>query len=84
MLVLARKKGQSIMIGRDIRIMIVDTGGETVRLGIEAPPSVEIFRTEIYRALQEENSEAVTSAEDVLKMLDPKMDMTGIKNSQEP
>ncbi|MHB8917504.1 MAG: carbon storage regulator CsrA [Desulfocucumaceae bacterium] len=84
MLVLARKKGQSIMIGRDIRIMIVDTGGETVRLGIEAPPGVEIFRTEIYRALQEENSEAVTSAEDVMKMLAPKMDMTDIKNYQEP
>ncbi len=72
MLVLARKKGQSIMIGKDIRITVVEAGGETVRLGIEAPPSVEVFRTEIFRALQRENSEAVTRAEDVMQILNIK------------
>lgn len=73
MLVLARKKGQSIMIGRDIKIIVAEVTGETVRLAIEAPPSVEIFRTEIYRALQEVNSEALTRAEDVMRLLDKKV-----------
>ncbi len=73
MLVLARKKGQSIMIGKEIRIMVVETGGETVRLGIDAPPHLEIFREEIYRELREENTGAVTSSEEALKFLNEKI-----------
>lgn len=69
MLVLTRKKGQSIMIGRDIRIVLVDISGETVRLGIEAPPDVDIFRSEIYQALQQENKEAAKVAEDITEQL---------------
>lgn len=69
MLVLTRKKGQSIMIGKDIKISVVEVSGESIRLGIEAPASVEIFRTEIFLALQKENSEAVTGAEDALRLL---------------
>jgi len=67
-LVLARKKGQSVVIGRDIRVVVVEVAGETVRLGIEAPPHLEIFREEIYRALREENAGAVTGAEKVMEM----------------
>ncbi len=66
MLVLARKKGQSIMIGKDIKITLVEVSGETIRLGIDAPTIVEILRTEIYIALQQENKESVTSAEDAV------------------
>lgn len=69
MLVLARKKGQSIMIGRDIKIFVADVTGETVRLGIDAPASLEIYREEIYRELREENTRAIAGAEDVLKLL---------------
>lgn len=69
MLVLARKKGQSIMIGGDIKVVITEVTGETVRLGIEAPPNLEIFREEIYRLLQEENMSAVTSPEEALRLL---------------
>ena len=70
MLVLARKKGQSILIGKDIRIFVVDVTGETVRLGIDAPVQFEIFREEIYRELQEENSKAMTSPETLMKLLE--------------
>lgn len=69
MLVLARKKGQSIIIGKDIKIFVVDVTGETVRLGIDAPIQLEIFREEIYRELQEENNKAVTNANEVIQLL---------------
>lgn len=69
MLVLARKKGQSIMIGRDIKIVVTEVSGETVRLGIEAPASLEIFREEIYRELQEENTQAIAGVEEAMRLL---------------
>jgi len=69
MLVLARKKGQSIMIGRNIKIAVVEVSGETVRLGIEAPPEMEIFREELYLDLQKENTGTITSAEEIIKFL---------------
>ncbi|MFZ5632103.1 MAG: carbon storage regulator CsrA [Bacillota bacterium] len=72
MLVLARKKGQSVIIGKDIKILVVEVTGETVRLGIEAPPELEIFRTEIYQQLKEENAGSVTSPEDAIRLLEKK------------
>lgn len=69
MLVLARKKGQSIMIGRDIKIFVAEVTGETVRLGIEAPQHLEIFREEIYRELKEENTRAITGEKDIIRLL---------------
>jgi carbon storage regulator len=68
MLVLTRKKGQSIMIGKDIKITLVETG-DTVRIGIDAPPQWEIFRMEIYQQIQQENASSLTNPQDVLAML---------------
>jgi carbon storage regulator len=71
MLVLTRKKDQSIVIGDNIEITIVDVQGEQVRLGINAPKSVSIFRKEIYLEIQEENKKAAevktVSFEEILK-----------------
>ena len=58
MLVLARKKGESIMIGDHIEIVVLGTEGDTVRVGIRAPKHVEVFRKEIYLTIQESNKEA--------------------------
>jgi carbon storage regulator len=58
MLVLARKKGESIMIGDQIEVVILSTEGETVRIGIKAPKQVEVYRKEIYEDIQESNKEA--------------------------
>lgn len=69
MLVLARKKGQAIIIGRDIKIVVSEVNGETVRLGITAPLEMDIFREEIYEDLQVENVRAITNAEEVRKFL---------------
>jgi len=52
-LVLSRKPNQSIMIGDDIEISVLAIMGEKVRLGIEAPRSVPVFRREIYVEIQE-------------------------------
>jgi carbon storage regulator len=53
-LVLTRKSNQSIMIGDDIEISVLAVMGEKVRIGIEAPRSVPVFRREVYVEIQEE------------------------------
>jgi carbon storage regulator len=53
-LVLTRKSNQSIMIGDDIEISVLAIMGEKVRIGIEAPRSVPVFRREVYVEIQEE------------------------------
>ena len=57
MLVLSRRRDESIMIGEEITITIVDVRGDKVRLGIKAPPSISVHREEVYKAIQNENSE---------------------------
>ena len=54
MLVLTRKSNQSIMIGDDIEISVLAIMGEKVRIGIEAPRSVPVFRHEVYLEIQED------------------------------
>ena len=61
MLVLSRKIGQQIMIGQDITIKIVDVKGENVRIAIEAPKEIKNYRGEIYKAIVEENKQAINN-----------------------
>lgn len=63
MLVLTRKPKQQIMIGDDIIINVVEIQGDNVRIAIEAPRHIKIYRGEIYRAIQEENKAAAVSPE---------------------
>jgi len=57
MLVLSRQRDESIMIGDDVKITIVDVRGDKVRLGIEAPKHIPVHRIEIYEAIQREKRE---------------------------
>ncbi len=57
MLVLGRKKDESIMIGDDVEIVIVDVRGDKVRLGITAPKEVIVHRKEIWEAVQKEKDQ---------------------------
>ena len=57
MLVLTRKSNQSIMIGDDIEISVLAIMGEKVRIGIEAPRSVPVFRREVYVEIHEDDDE---------------------------
>ena len=56
MLVLTRKSNQSIMIGDDIEVSVLAIMGEKVRIGIEAPRSVPVFRKEVYLEIQQDTS----------------------------
>ena len=75
MLVLTRKGSQSIMIGDDIEISVLAIMGEKVRIGIEAPRSVPVFRKEVWVDIQrdrdEADSEAVSEALEGLKSSPP-------------
>jgi carbon storage regulator len=55
MLVLSRKIDESIVIGDDVEITIVEVRGDTVKLGVSAPKSVTVYRKEVYEAIQQEN-----------------------------
>jgi carbon storage regulator len=61
MLVLSRQRDESIMIGDDIEITIVDIRGGKVRIGINAPKSVSVHRKEIYQAIQKEKEQSEAS-----------------------
>lgn len=70
MLVLTRKSNQSIMIGDDIEISVLAVMGEKVRIGIEAPRSVPVFRREVYVEIQEdEDGDAKDDREEVDRAL---------------
>ncbi len=57
MLVLSRQKDESIVIGDDVEITIVDVRGDKVRLGINAPREISVHRKEIYNAIQKEKAQ---------------------------
>ncbi|MCW3022593.1 MAG: csrA [Conexibacter sp.] len=65
MLVLTRKSNQSIMIGDDIEVSVLSIMGEKVRIGIQAPRDIPVFRKEVYLEIQQErNGAAVAAADD--------------------
>src|ERR1700709_2133978 len=72
-LVLTRKSNQSIMIGDDIEVSVLSIMGEKVRIGIQAPRDIPVFRKEVYLEIQQENMAAGASAraevDDALKRL---------------
>jgi carbon storage regulator len=63
MLVLSRQRDETIMIGDDIEITIVDIRGEKVRLGINAPAHVPVHRKEVYEAMKRENQAAAAAGQ---------------------
>jgi len=62
MLVLTRKCKQSIMIGDDIEVFVLLARGDKVRIGIQAPRDVPVFRTEVYLEIQQQNAAAGVSS----------------------
>ena len=60
MLVLSRKTNETIKIGDNIEIRILEVKGDTVRIGIEAPKSIDILRGELIQSISESNTEATT------------------------
>lgn len=58
MLVLSRHRDESIMIGDDVMITVVDIRGDKVRLGIDAPQEIPVHRLEVYQAIKRENQQS--------------------------
>lgn len=67
MLIITRKKGESLMIGDDIEITVSKLEDGSVKLGIQAPRDITILRKELYEAVEEENKEAMKINMDLLK-----------------
>jgi len=62
MLILSRKTNEKIMIGDDISISIIEIRGDQVRIGVDAPRTVKVFRQEVFDAIKAENKAAAQSA----------------------
>jgi carbon storage regulator len=59
-LVLTRRTGESVMVGDDVVITVLEVRGDVIRLGVQAPRSVQVHREEVYRELQRANREAAS------------------------
>ncbi|MFD1038880.1 carbon storage regulator CsrA [Virgibacillus byunsanensis] len=76
MLVLTRKKNEAIQIGEDIEIKVLGIEGDQIKLGINAPKYVDIYRKEIYLDIQDQNNEAVNLSADLLDLINNDKDRT--------
>ncbi|MGI8666920.1 MAG: carbon storage regulator CsrA [Jatrophihabitans sp.] len=69
MLILTRRVGESIVVGDDIMLTVFEVRGDAVRIGIEAPRSVQVNRKEVYEEIQRANQQAVSTSDDALDAL---------------
>ncbi len=74
MLVLSRKKDEKIIIGNEIEVWIVDVKGDQVKIGINAPKTVKVYRHEVYEEIQAANRAAAASSLDKALQLFPPME----------
>jgi len=70
MLILARKINESIMVGDQVEISIVDIKGDQVKLGISAPRQIKVYRREVYQLIQQENLQAAQARPGLLPRLE--------------
>ena len=69
MLILSRKTDEKIKIGEDITLTIIEIRGDQVKIGVEAPKNVKVFRQEVFNAIQSENKAAASTAKADLSAL---------------
>ena len=77
MLILSRRKDESVVIDGRIEVAVVDIKGDQVKLGIKAPRDVKVFRNEVYRAIQEQNRAAASAPADLPDLPDLKLPGSG-------
>lgn len=81
MLVLSRQRDETIMIGDDVEITIVDIRGDKVRLGINAPRHIQVHRKEVYDAIKRENQQAANlTPQDVSDVVDKNGGPSAVQN----
>ena len=66
MLIITRRQGEKIMLGDDVVVHVMEIVGNSVRIGIEAPRSIPVYREEIWNAVRDENRAAADAAPDAL------------------
>ena len=69
MLVLSRRPGESVVLGDDITITVLEVRGDVIRIGIDAPRSVRVHRAELLEQLESSNREAASPSEDAVASL---------------
>jgi carbon storage regulator len=69
MLVLTRRSNQSIVIGTDVVITVLEIHGDSVRIGVDAPRSIQVHRSEVFEAVQEANRAAASQGKPALEGL---------------
>ncbi|WP_071119203.1 carbon storage regulator CsrA [Romboutsia timonensis] len=69
MLVISRKKGESLLIGDDIEITVEKIDSSSVKISIKAPKEKVILRKEVYEKVKDENSNAIATTKDILNIL---------------
>lgn len=69
MLVLSRRVGESVVVGDDVTITVLEVRGDVVRIGIDAPRSVSVHRAELLQELAETNQESASPSEDAVASL---------------
>ena len=67
MLVLTRRPGESIVVGENIVVTVIEIKGGQVRIGIDAPREVDVYREEIYEQVQQENLSAIANVDEIRK-----------------
>ncbi len=66
MLIVTRRPGEKIVIGDDVVLTVMEVAGQTVRLGIEAPKSLPVYREEIWAAVKQENQASASASPEAL------------------
>ncbi|GJM24659.1 MAG: carbon storage regulator [Phycisphaerae bacterium] len=79
MLVLSRTRDETIMVGDDIEITVVDVRGDKVRLGIKAPTTIPVHRKEVYEAIKTENTNAATLSVDSMAQVIQRHEHTNVQ-----
>jgi carbon storage regulator len=69
MLVLSRRAGESVVLGDDITVTVLEVRGDVVRIGIDAPRSLKVHRSELLAQLEESNRQAASPSDDVVAEL---------------
>jgi carbon storage regulator len=84
MLVLSRKSGESIVIGNDVVITILEVRGGQIRIGVDAPRNLAVHRAEIYEQVQAENRAAAASTDLTAKLLSTKASGLKLQDPNRP
>jgi carbon storage regulator len=66
MLIITRRPGEKILLGDDVIVEVIEVSGSSVRIGIDAPRSIPVYREEIWRSVKEENAAAARTAAEAL------------------